>query len=111
MERLRAEAKNSFQTKFTIIEGEEPIAEVKINHFSRESKIMISEYNSDDIRVQSNTWSSEFKYFRQEDEIAFLSYKIWSSGDMGIVIKGTDSKFLILMTGAIIAILKQSGSL
>ena len=100
---------SSLSVSFNLYEQDRLIAQINKPLSWSNQLIEIETEISDPFIVKGNIWGNEYKFIRDETDFAIVSYKIWSSGVLGVAIKKGELIPLILAVVIIIAHLKQSG--
>ena len=65
----------------------------------------------EDFRIEGNVWGNSFKFYTKDEEIAMLSYNMWSTGEFGIAIKDKYSVPIIISVVIALAYMKVSGQI
>ena len=71
----------SFRTTFFIELDEEPVFKITRNFGWKSNVFVESLLDSDTYTIQGNIWSSEYAFYRNDVEFAYVSRKIWSLKD------------------------------
>lgn len=104
------EATNLFGTSYDLIENNRVIAHIEMPISFSGAVLKISTLVTEPFIAKGNVWGSEYKLFRDDEDFAIISYKMWSNGDFGIAIRKGEPIPLILSVVVILGYLKANGA-
>ena len=98
----------SLRHTFFLSNGSEELFKV-FKTFKLKPEIFVENLiDPDAFYIEGNLWASEFRFFREEEEFAFVSKDIWKLADTyGVAIKDGREEALILALVIIINIIKD----
>ena len=104
-------AENSWMNKFVISRNHIPIVFLTKKSLLQDSSLKVQSDEMGELLIKANVWRTNFTFYNASEEIGRLSFKTWSPGIAGLVIKsGYNPQEIIAITIAV-AYLKETGKI
>ena len=105
------EQRSSWPQKFIILDGKSEVASFEKRNPFQGKQIDVYCRDLDNFFIEGNVWGSNFSFKNEHEEIALLSYDMWSMGQFGIAMKDIYPEELILAVVISLAYMKISGQI
>lgn len=102
---------NMWNNEINILKDNQVIAFVSKKMGFTKERLHVVANQFPDLIVLSEKWGQAYKFYEEDEEVAMVSYKMWSSGEFGLALKKSNSQELIVALAAIIVIFKQSNAI
>lgn len=104
-------AENGWMNSFNIFRSAQRQATLTKKSLLADGQLRLNSNDMGELIIKTNIWRTNFTFFDAEDEIALLSFKTWSTGEAGLVIKPGYEQDQIIASTIGLAFLKESGAI